>query len=111
MSRLTIALAAVMLGAPGPALAQTAFADTAPMNDDTLQAVAGREDVGQVAFADQTNNVSNNSVTGNSVTGAVQIGDNAFQNISGLAVISVNSGNNVAINSAMNVTISLAPRN
>ncbi|QKR99477.1 hypothetical protein F9288_07345 [Sphingomonas sp. CL5.1] len=110
MSRLAFALAVIVSVAPASALAQTAF-DAAPMNDDTLKAVAGREDIGQAAFANQTNNVSNNSVTGNSVTGAVRIGDNAFQNISGLAVINVNSGNNVAINSAMNVTISLAPRN
>ncbi len=109
MSKLAFAFAIVLMGAPIPAFAQSVF-DGPPVDDTGLQKVAGREDVGQVAFANQTNDVTHNSVIGNSVTGSVQFSDNAFQNVSGLAVISANSGNNVAINSAMNVTISIAPR-
>ena len=60
-----------------------------------------------IAAADQRNVVANNSVSGNSVTGDVVIDGNAFQNVQGLAVISANTGNNVAINSAMNVTINM----
>ena len=88
-----------------------AFADGAILADTDLGAVAGREDRGtQIAAADQRNTVSNNSVTGNSVTGSVTIDGQAFSNLSGLAVISANSGNNVAINSAMNVVINLGPQ-
>jgi hypothetical protein len=43
------------------------------------------------------------------MTGAVSLDGNAFQNLQGMAVISANSGNNVAMNSAMNVTINMAP--
>ena len=79
--------------------------------DTDLRTVTGREDRGtQIAAADQRNTVSNNSVTGNSVTGSVTIDGQAFSNLSGLAVISANSGNNVAINSAMNVVITLGPQ-
>ncbi|WP_210359430.1 hypothetical protein [Sphingomonas beigongshangi] len=88
-----------------------AFADGAVLGDADLGTVAGREDRGtQIAAADQRNTVSNNSVTGNSVTGSVTIDGHAFSNLSGLAVISANSGNNVAINSAMNVVINLGPQ-
>lgn len=97
-----------------PALAQerdaAPFAAAAALAETDLGDIAGREDRGtQVAAADQRNTVSNNSVTGNSVTGSVTIDGQAFSNLSGLAVISANSGNNVAINSAMNVVINLAP--
>jgi len=95
--------------APSPAADPFAAADA--LDEKALGKIAGREDTALlVARATQQNTVANNSVTGNSVTGNVQIDGNAFQNLQGLAVISANSGNNVAINSAMNVTINMAPR-
>lgn len=92
-----------------PAAAQDqAFGTAAPIDETALAAVAGREDRGaQIAAADQRNTVQNNSVTGTSQTGAITLDGNAFQNFQGLAVISANSGNNVAINAAMNVTINM----
>jgi hypothetical protein len=94
--------------APQAIADQPAFA-AAPVPDGDLGKATGREDTGtMIASATQRNTVANNSVIGNSVTGDVQIDGNAFQNLQGLAVISANSGNNVAINSAMNVTINLA---
>ena len=88
---------------------ETPFA--APIGEDDLGKVAGREDTGaMIASATQRNTVANNSVTGTSTTGNVRIDGNAFQNLQGLAVISANSGNNVAMNSAMNVTVNIAPR-
>ncbi|MGN6376012.1 MAG: hypothetical protein ACTHMG_10700 [Sphingomonas sp.] len=87
---------------------QGAFA-AAALSDHDLGRTAGREDTAtMIANANQRNTVANNSVSGNSVTGDVQIDGNSFQNLQGLAVISANTGNNVAINSAMNVTINLA---
>lgn len=117
------ALALIMCLAATPAAAQElapsvadaaapadAFGEAVSVDDAALGRIAGREDTGtQIAIANQRNTVSGNSVVGQSVTGSVTIDGNAFQNLQGLAVISANSGNNVAINSAMNVTINLAP--
>lgn len=108
MSKLSVAVAIAFMAMPFQAFAQSAFDETARVEDSALGRVAGREDVGQIAFAAQTNAVNNNAVIGNSTTGAVAIDGNAFQNLSGLAVISANSGNNVAINAALNVNISLS---
>lgn len=91
-----------------PAAAEPAFT-AEPIADDTLQATAGREDIALIAQADQAATVSKNSVGNNSVTGGVRIADSAFQNLSGLSVLNVNTGNNVAINASMNVNISINP--
>jgi hypothetical protein len=78
-----------------------------PIGDSALRTVAGREDTVQVSHADQVAGVSRNSVGDNSRTGEARIDGNAFQNMSGLSILNVNTGNNVAINAAMNVNISL----
>lgn len=116
-----ILAAAILATAAPPALAQTVPAaaqpevaptgpfGTAAVSDGALERIAGREDLRLVATSQQVAGVSNNSVGSNSRTGQVTIGDNAFQNLSGFSLVNVNSGNNVAINSAMNVTISIAP--
>lgn len=75
----------------------------------TLRSTTGREDTSQVSQANLRAGVSNNSVGDNAVTGAAQIDGNAFQNMSGLSILNVNTGNNVAINAAMNVNISISP--
>lgn len=101
----------IAVAGPESGSANDAFVGAPAIADGALAQVAGREDSGtQIAIANQRNTVSGNSVVGRSVTGNVAIDGNAFQNLQGLAVISANSGNNVAINSAMNVTINLAPR-
>ena len=87
--------------------AQTAFGADDAIDESALGKIAGREDLSLHAQANQTSVVSNNSVSGNSVTGAVQIDGQAFQNLQGLSVINANSGNNVSINAAMNVTIAI----
>ncbi len=111
----TLAIAALMAGSSlsGAAQAQTAPAAAeafaAPVSDTTLQTTAGREDISQIAQANQAAAVSKNSVGDNSATGEVRIADNAFQNMSGLSQLNVNTGNNVAINASMNVNISINP--
>ena len=112
-SPLPPAIAALVLTA-GPAFAQSAPAPAAPfaapaLTEHSLGTVAGREDTNQVARSEQTATVSRNSVGDNSQTGEIRIGDSAFQNLSGLSVLNVNTGNNVAINAAMNVTIAISP--
>lgn len=79
------------------------------VSETTLQQIAGREDTAQISQADLKAGVANNSVGDHSVTGAAQIDGNAFQNMSGLSILNVNTGNNVAINAAMNVNISISP--
>ena len=81
----------------------------AKIADADLQAVAGREDTTQIARNDQVAGVSQNSVGDNAVTGEVRIDGSAFQNMSGLSILNANTGNNVAINAAMNVNISIKP--
>lgn len=127
IGRGTLILASMALGAMAvPALAQERVAPAtaaaaaiapasrdapfgaAPVDDASLSRETGREDIGTMAAsATQRNTVANNSVIGTSSTGSIAIDGNAFQNLQGLAVISANSGNNVAINSAMNVTIAM----
>jgi len=89
-------------------LPPTPFTATA-VDDEALGAIAGRENTRQVALNEQSAGVSRNSVGDNSVTGEARISDNAFQNMSGLSILNVNTGNNVAINAAMNVNISITP--
>ena len=97
--------------AAAEAKAAAAAFDAPAVDDAGLRRTTGREDIGaMVASANQRNTVANNSVTGTSTTGDIRIDGDAFQNLQGLAVISANSGNNVAINSAMNVTISMGAR-
>jgi hypothetical protein len=95
--------------ADAPARRSDAPFATPPIAEDSLARVAGREDLTMIATASQTAGVSRNSVGDNAVTGEVRITDSAFQNMSGLSVVNVNTGNNVAINAAMNVTIAITP--
>lgn len=98
-----------LLASPaGPALAQGAF-DLAPLEEGALKSIAGREDLAQVAESRNTATVADNSVGDNSTTGEIRIADSAFQNLTGLSLINVNTGNNVAMNAAMNVNIAINP--
>ena len=112
-TRLRIALAvgiAVQVAVNGvAALAVEPFPDAAPIAADTLRQTSGREDLNQISQASQAATVSGSSVNGTSTTGAITIDGNAYQNLSGLSVLNANTGNNVAINAAMNVNISIIP--
>lgn len=109
--RLPAALLAFTAMLPAHAAAQESSAPVfdGAVSDQSLQAIAGREDTAQVATNAQTAGVSRNSVGDHVQTGDARIADNAFQNLSGLSILNVNTGNNVAINAAMNVNISLHP--
>lgn len=93
---------------PAPVLPEVAF-DTLPLTETALKAQAGREDIALVAKSESTATVTRNSIGANSQTGEIGVTDQAFQNLSGLSLININSGNNVAINSSMNVNISITP--
>jgi hypothetical protein len=91
-----------------PRVQEDAF-QAAPVEDATLQSVAGKADLSLVAETESTATVTDNSVGDNSTTGEIRVNDNAFQNLSGLSLLNINTGNNVAINSAMNVNIAINP--
>ena len=108
------AVAASGSAAPTAAAPSVPAADAAPFGAPLATATLGettaREDLAQIVQNDQVAGVSNNQINGPSTTGSVTIDGNAFQNMSGLAVISANSGNNVAINAALNVNVNITPR-
>lgn len=79
------------------------------VDENELGAIVGREDLGMANLSNQTSNVRNNSVNGNSVTGMISFDDQALQNMSGLALVNANTGNNVSMNSSMMVNIAVAP--
>jgi len=106
-------ITAAMLWMP-PALAQSApepapsLFDQDAMDEDTLHAISGRQGA-VVSASDSEANISDNSVGEGSVTGTLNVGDNAFQNMSGISMVNMNTGNNSAINAAMNVNILINP--
>jgi hypothetical protein len=107
------ALALGLIAAPG--MAQTAAAPSSPFGqagvvaDGQLSTITGMANVDQYVMAQNTNTVSNNHVDGNSVTGTISFDATSFQNLNGLQVLSANTGNNVAINSSLNVNIAIRP--
>ena len=104
----TLGFMFLSLAVASPAVAQQAF-ETPPESEAALGLVAGRADTSMVARSDQTSTVAENSVGDNVTTGDVRVDANAFQNLQGLSVLNLNTGNNVSINSAMNVTIAINP--
>jgi hypothetical protein len=119
MKRASLRTAAILLclapaAISSPVAAQSRDAATDPfqaeaIDDASLGAIAGREDTAQHATAEQTAGVVDNSVGDNVQTGDATIDGAAFQNLSGLSILNVNTGNNVAINAAMNVNIAINP--
>jgi hypothetical protein len=78
-----------------------------PVAEKDLKGISGGADLSIAALSEQSGTVSNNSVNGNSVTGTISFDGQAFQNMNGLGVISANTGNNVSINSTMQVNIAI----
>jgi hypothetical protein len=109
----------MLLLVAGSAAAQAETADDAPsafgaagvIADDQLGAIAGRANLNLLSQSDQAATVSQSSVSGTSTTGDIAIDGQAFQNLSGFAMLNANTGNNVAMNSSMNVSIAISPIN
>ena len=121
MLKLNTALLAFVTLAAAPVAAQDAkpsedqqtvetalFASAEPIEETKLAKITGREDVNQVIQSDQQNNVGSNSVGDNSETGTITIRDNAFANLNGFTILNANTGNNVAINSSIQVNVALS---
>ncbi len=114
MNKISINCALLCAAVASPALAEEAkpadkpvFAEATPVAEGKLAKIAGREDVNQVTQSDQANSVGNNSVGDNSNTGTIEISDNAFNNMNGMTILNANTGNNVAINAAIQLNIAL----
>lgn len=101
------ASAAVLLLLTTPAAAQ--MFDSVAVGDNDLGRIAGKVDLSQAVIAENSATVAGNQVIGNSTTGVINIADNAFQSLNGLAIISANTGNNVAINASLNVNVAIRP--
>ena len=83
------------------------FGSAKPINNSDLNAVTGRADLAQVVNAQNNGVVSGNTVTGNSQTGTIHFDSSSFQNLNGLSLLSANTGNNVSINSSLNVNVAI----
>lgn len=103
------AVAGAALVAFGSAAQAQAVFDVPAVEDVALKSIAGRQDVNQAAQSESNATVTRNSIGNNSVTGTASVDGQAFQNLSGLSLVNINTGNNVAINSAMNVNIAINP--
>lgn len=114
-----MALAATSAAAADPAPAVQAeistdearrpFAAGKAQDEQTLKSATAREDVSMTNISDQSSSVSNSSVNGPSTTGDIGFSDSALQNASGITMINSNTGNNVAMNSSMNVNVIVNP--
>ena len=95
-----------------PARAQEAPPEPVPVDDSLLADARGMADiriVEQTTTVTSTSTVEGNSINGNFTTGTVNIGNGALDNFNGLALFNINTGNNVAINSAMTVNVAIQP--
>jgi hypothetical protein len=86
---------------------------TAPVADDArLAEINGMADLNvieQNINVRNTSTVSGNIINGDPVTGTIAIDGASFGGFNGLAMVNANTGNNVSINSAMNVNVAIQP--
>jgi hypothetical protein len=83
------------------------FGSSAAIDNGDLSTVTGQSDLAQVVTAQNTSTVSGNTVSGNSQTGTIRFDGGSFQNLNGLSLLSANTGNNVSINSSLNVNVAI----
>lgn len=105
--KLKAALLALMLGTPGLISAEQ-WMDAMPLTEDQLEDASGRQGVSmqlQINNNQQSANVSDNLLSGNVVTGDNSISDNAFGNMSGVATVIQNTGNQVVIQDSTQINI------
>jgi hypothetical protein len=118
MRILTIGAAIATALLPGLAVGQTApasalapaenpFGAAAAIGNDTLGTVTGQADLAQVVEARNTGTVTGNTVSGQSQTGTITFDGSSFRDLNGLSLLSANTGNNVAINSSLNVNVAI----
>ena len=111
MKRILIGLAVALAATAGSAASAQpdVLFGAAPVATGDLAKVTGRADTAMAIRAQNTSNVSHNSVIGQSQTGTISFDQSAFQNLAGLSLLSANTGNNVSINSSLNLNVSVQP--
>lgn len=105
--KLKAALLALILGATGLVTAEE-WMDAETLTADQLANSSGRQGVPlqfQINDNQQNANVSDNLLSGNVVTGDNSISDNAFGNMSGIATVIQNTGNQVVIQDSTQINI------
>jgi hypothetical protein len=102
-------LIGVLAGLPVLAVAQD-WAGFEPMDMGQLEAASGRQGIPiqwQLNETEQNAMVSDNVLSGNVLTGDNRISDQAFQNMSGVATVIQNTGNQVVIQDSTQINILL----
>lgn len=102
-----MAFAQTVPAAPIADAQTTPFGSATPVDNALLGTVTGQSDLSQVIRAQNSSTVSGNSVSGHSETGTISFDQNSFQNLNGLSLLSANTGNNVSINSSLNVNVAI----
>lgn len=95
---------------PDRSSAETPFAGSLAVDDTTLAAAKGMADlkaIEQTVNVRNTSTISGNIINGDPTTGTISIDGASFGNFNGLAMVNANTGNNVSINSAMNVNVAI----
>ena len=106
---------AFLLSNPGAAQTKTnaqsieaaPFGAVAPLEGSALSTITGRSDTSLIIRAQNSATVSNNTVSGQSQTGTISFDAQAFANLNGLSLLSANTGNNVSINSSLNLNVAI----
>ncbi|MBC7183186.1 MAG: hypothetical protein H5U30_06405 [Marinobacter sp.] len=105
--KLKAALLVILFGATGLVSAEE-WLDAAPLSAEQLADSSGRQGVPlqlQINNNQQNANVTGNLLSGNVVTGDNSISDNAFGNMSGIATVIQNTGNQVVIQDSTQINI------
>lgn len=92
---------------PQQPAAEALFGGAGLVATDDLAAITGRADTAMAVRAENSSTVAHNSVTGQSQTGAINFDGQSFQGLAGLSLLSANTGNNVSINSSLNVNVAI----
>ena len=104
----------VSASTPAPAAADqlgaSPFGEAKPVTNADLHSITGQGDLAQVVNAENKGVVSGNTITGASQTGTIHFDSSSFQNLNGLSLLSANTGNNVSINSSLNVNVAISNR-
>ena len=85
------------------------FAEASAISGADLGAITGRADTAMLIRAENSATVANNNVIGDSTTGSISFDPQSFQNLNGLSLLSANTGNNVSINSSLNLNVAIHP--
>lgn len=105
--KLKTALLALLFTGAGFASAE-GWMDATSLSEDQLADASGRQGIPlqwQINNNQQNANVSDNLLSGNVVTGNNSISDNAFGNMSGVATVIQNTGNQVVIQDSTQINI------